>query len=301
MATSNPDYLQPPNTVPGNLARPVGPTYQSVNENELVSGQLQGLLQSNSPYLDLARAQGTQQAASRGLLNSSMAAGSAENAAIQAALPIAQGNAQEYAQVGAANAQAANQWTGENIAARAQTQSAGIYASAQRDVAHMNMTVQEDQLAQQYKEFGVSTTDQVNEFNAAQKNAMMQFQSGQNTQVGEYESQLGWNKYSLGVQMQMHGMDQYTQMMSSMLQNPNMTADDRAAMQGNLQSIYSGYNQQIAAIPGFTPPWTADPNYWATDWTGGTTGPGGTSISGSSPSAAQGYAPPATAQAPQFP
>src|SRR6266404_8072965 len=80
-----------------NLNGPV--STQVVDPNALVGHQLQGLLATNSDYIQMARAQAAQQAASRGMLNSSMAAGAGQNAAISAALPIAQGNAQEYAQV----------------------------------------------------------------------------------------------------------------------------------------------------------------------------------------------------------
>ena len=58
-----------------------------------VSGRLHGLLDSESPYLDRARARARQYANRRGLMNSSIAAGAGETAAIDAALPIAQADA----------------------------------------------------------------------------------------------------------------------------------------------------------------------------------------------------------------
>lgn len=63
-------------------------------ETTSVATKLDGLLSSNSPYIKAARASGTQQAARRGLMNSSIAAGAAESAAISAALPIASQDAQ---------------------------------------------------------------------------------------------------------------------------------------------------------------------------------------------------------------
>lgn len=59
-----------------------------------VSGRLQGLLSSKSPYLDRARTRAKQYANRRGLLNSSIAAGAGEAAAIDAALPIATADAE---------------------------------------------------------------------------------------------------------------------------------------------------------------------------------------------------------------
>lgn len=56
-------------------------------------GQLNGLLQSDNPYMKQARRSGEEHANKRGLLNSSIAAGASESAAINAALPIAQADA----------------------------------------------------------------------------------------------------------------------------------------------------------------------------------------------------------------
>lgn len=54
-----------------------------------VTGQLNGLLKSNNPYMKRARTAGKEFANNRGLLNSSIAAGAVEGAAIDAAVPIA--------------------------------------------------------------------------------------------------------------------------------------------------------------------------------------------------------------------
>lgn len=67
---------------------------------------MRGLLAENSPYLQVARTGALQTAASRGLLNSSIAAGAGEEAAIKQALPIAQQDAQTYADIGKQNAKA---------------------------------------------------------------------------------------------------------------------------------------------------------------------------------------------------
>lgn len=57
---------------------------------EMTSDRLTKMLSSDNPYMKQARTAGTQVAAQRGLLNSSMAAGASQGAAIQAAAPIAQ-------------------------------------------------------------------------------------------------------------------------------------------------------------------------------------------------------------------
>ena len=78
-----------------------------VNHNiSTVEGRMEGLLSSSSPYIKRARTGAKQQAASRGLLNSSIAAGAGEAAAIDAALPIAQQDASAENQFGLADLQA---------------------------------------------------------------------------------------------------------------------------------------------------------------------------------------------------
>ena len=80
-----------------------------VDPNQLTSNNLTKLISDGSPYLDLARTGAAQTANSRGLLNSSMAAGAGEAAAIASALPIAQSDANLYADVAKTNTGAKNQ------------------------------------------------------------------------------------------------------------------------------------------------------------------------------------------------
>jgi hypothetical protein len=72
-----------------------------------VANQLSGLLASDSPYIQIARQGGLRTAHRRGLLNSSIAAGSGEAAAIAAALPIA---SQDAAQIHARNQEQLQSW-----------------------------------------------------------------------------------------------------------------------------------------------------------------------------------------------
>lgn len=67
-----------------------------VKKKMTVAGQLEGLLSSDSPYINEAEARAMQTANARGLLNSSIAASEGEKAAIQSALPIASQDASTY-------------------------------------------------------------------------------------------------------------------------------------------------------------------------------------------------------------
>ena len=73
------------------------PSLTTVNtDTDTVSAQLDTILGKDSPYITRARAGATQTANSRGLVNSSIAAGAGEAAAIDAALPIAMQDANTF-------------------------------------------------------------------------------------------------------------------------------------------------------------------------------------------------------------
>lgn len=88
----------------------VGAIIGSVDDDQLVSKQLTGLLSGKNPYIQLAESKARQQAAGRGLLNTTMAASAGREAAIGAAMPIAQQDANTYSQQQLANQQARNQF-----------------------------------------------------------------------------------------------------------------------------------------------------------------------------------------------
>ena len=98
---------------PGKIAQAGATGYDAslgvVNlDTDSVSGQLEKILSKDSPVMTRARAGAMQSANSRGLLNSSMAAGAGEAAVIDAALPIAQQDANTFSQQRLANQQVSN-------------------------------------------------------------------------------------------------------------------------------------------------------------------------------------------------
>lgn len=100
-----------PNTTPVNVASTPAPApvaARSITDPETVSGQLNALLSKDSAYMQSAKANAMATANSRGLLNSSIAAGAGEKAAIDSALPIAQQDSTINANAGQ-SAQNANQ------------------------------------------------------------------------------------------------------------------------------------------------------------------------------------------------
>lgn len=100
----NPDPMRP-------LMQPEGGfRTRDVNPNELSSNQLNQITDENGAYIQRARNSGLAQANSRGLTNSSMAAGAAQGAAIDAAMPMAMQQAGAYTNVGDRNMAAENDY-----------------------------------------------------------------------------------------------------------------------------------------------------------------------------------------------
>jgi hypothetical protein len=85
---------------------PVTPQPRQITEPETVAGQLNTLLAKGNPYIESARNRGLELANSRGLINSSITAGTSERAAIDAALPIATQDATVSANAGQSAQQA---------------------------------------------------------------------------------------------------------------------------------------------------------------------------------------------------
>lgn len=103
---------------------------RTANPNELTSNNLNGLLSGNSAYMQNAARRGQEQAASRGLLNSSIAAGNSQRSAIEAGMPIAQADAQANIQAAQSNQDALNAILAEQMGNATSTENAHIGANA---------------------------------------------------------------------------------------------------------------------------------------------------------------------------
>ena len=105
-----------------------------------VSGQMTGLLNQNSPYMQAATAGAMRTANNRGLLNSSIAAGEGQKAAIESSMPIAQQDAGFYQGIHTQNAKTIsdsflNNQIGELDYNKSVTTSAQIGAQTAQDYA----------------------------------------------------------------------------------------------------------------------------------------------------------------------
>ena len=171
------------------------PTNQArtITENETVSGQLNKLLASDSPYIQSARATGLETANKRGLINSGAAAASSQKAAIDAAAPIAGQDASTYAASGL-SAQNANQdlnATRYNAlttsAVKSQETENALMANDQQGLINSNLQAQkaynDTQLQTSLKQMGIDVDLQNiaasdrSQFSSAASSIMEQYQA----------------------------------------------------------------------------------------------------------------------------
>lgn len=108
---------------------------RDVQPNELVSNQLNQITDQNGSYIQQARQQAAALANARGLGNSSYAMGNAQGAAIRAALPIAQANAQSYQDAAGQNLQWLNQVGMNNANNNTSMTNASLAANTQSEIA----------------------------------------------------------------------------------------------------------------------------------------------------------------------
>lgn len=98
----NPDPMRPLQTPDGGFRT------RDVNPDELSSNQLNDIVDENGQYIQGARSRAAAEWAGRGGLNTTMAAGAAQRAAIDAAMPMAMQQAGAYTNVGDRNMDAEN-------------------------------------------------------------------------------------------------------------------------------------------------------------------------------------------------
>lgn len=188
--------------LPGGFWQSAGGAYtQTPSSDQFTSNRLNDLIAGNSQYIQNARNNASASAAARGLGNSSYAAGNAELAAINAAMPIAQQDAQTSAQAALANQQALNQILQANNANRTSVNVANIGASASRYGADRSYAASRYGQDQQTLRQG-----QQNEFNAGQSDLDRQFQQGMLGLQDYYTSQRdarmqGYNRENFGNQL----------------------------------------------------------------------------------------------------
>lgn len=251
---------------------PIDVTTQEVENNQLMSYQLDKLLDENNAYMQRARQSGLDLAHQRGLGNSSIAAGNAMAAAIDRAAPIAGFDASRYGRVGDMNMDAKNRASLQSSAQAASAANAAAsraHASAMQKAAHQN--------AMQGMMFGHGLGG-VDDFrrhvlNMENREDDQAFRAGQADidrfmQQNQFDQNMGLNWSQFGFDQQRFGADDAyrnraldadifqsfqnpamaeRQMIYS---NPNMTAEERAgALSNSRQEWPQMWNEISNNIP----------------------------------------------------
>lgn len=227
----------------GLMGVPGGATVGTIQPGQLMSDQLNGLLASNSPYMQYATQQGLNTAGARGLLNSSLAAGSAQGAAIAAAAPIAQENATQISGLQTTNLNNLNQLKESQTAAAGSIGAAAQGARGQITAANINsqgaLQRQREDLAYSGEQAGLNRS----------------FEQGLTQQ--QYENNLGLanNQFqnTAGLDFLQNGLLQNTAVLQSGLNLNNALTQDQFQLGANLlqgqQNFYSNAGIQAMNNP----------------------------------------------------
>lgn len=119
-------------------------TLGNFDESRGAEGRVASITSQNSPLMQLAATRARQTANSRGLLNSSMAVGAAQNAVLDAATPIATVDANNYSQQQLANQDAMNRAGAANAGARASALTTGMNLGESARQFNDNLTQQDE-------------------------------------------------------------------------------------------------------------------------------------------------------------
>lgn len=263
----------------------------TVDPKSTVSGQMEGLLSQSNPYIGRARTRAAQTANSRGLLNSSMAAGAGEAAAIDAAMPIATQDAQTYGQSQLANQQATNAARAQNSQLltdvnKANTDALNVIPNAQVQLSSSQQLAQQQAgLQEQLSQGDFNRQLGTMEADVAAKEQFATFDANIRTQLAaiqqDYAVELETLSQNYEIQKNLDTSmgsmyDGALRSISNVLADPNMTtAQSTNAVKVIIDNLGSGLNF-LAGISGNTAgvgyEGTANTIDGAPDTTTGTTG-----------------------------
>ena len=186
---------------------------RNVTGNELVQNRMQGLMNRGGAYMQNAAQRGMETANRRGLLNSSIAAGSAERSSLEAAMPIAQADAATYGRTQSENMGALNQGlmqerdiinqqTMEGLRAASSGQNAQLQAMLAREGMQLELQRQRENLAFSGEQQGLDRF---------QQQQMAQFGLGADLTRGQqqYGFQRGLNEQGFGFDLGRMGAQDY--------------------------------------------------------------------------------------------
>ena len=241
-----------------------------VDPSQTVEGRMEGLLSNESKYMQAARKNAERTANSRGLLNSAMAAGAGEAEAIKAALPIAQQDAQTYAnllgtaQEGGIQSTLSSQESGQDLIKQAQQyehmaqlyEQQGDIESALSAQQHAQTLTQQAEAAQTQGEWdwqlGLQQreTDRINT-DAQAKWDQLDLDKRINLELTQIDSNMRQALADDIAGIQKLYMEQYTNVM----RDPELDAGSRDAAKQSLERMVRGMTNNAAETYGITLNW----------------------------------------------
>lgn len=242
----------------------------TVDNSMTVEGRLPGLLSRNNPYMQQATTAGLQQAASRGLLNSSMAVGAAEGARINAALPIAQQDAGTFfeqslrnqadvnraREFGAAERNTTSRFNAGEVnragefGATAENEASRFNATSENEAGQFNATSQNEAnrtREQMEAEFGLqANSETAANYRANLEVEMREYIANLEASVGDRESFLTFAN---------ENNQQFMVQVSEIMNNPDIDPQTKNAMINQLQEVYRANFDLAAAVSDYPIEW----------------------------------------------
>lgn len=226
---------------------------RDVQGAELAQNQFNNITSQGGPLMRNAAMQGDRRANARGMLNSSMAAESAQNAVIEAAMPMALQDAQAYQTAAGQNLQYLNQRDIENM--QNETQNASINASIrgaelsnegalQRQRENLAYSGEQAELQRRY---GFQTMGLENQFGAERD------YRGYGFDIGRMREQAGL-EFNYGEMMQDSNMrrevyaDQYVRSQDYMGNLLDRMMDDPDVFNPEIVEFLSSYYNRITTV-----------------------------------------------------
>jgi uncharacterized protein YecA (UPF0149 family) len=214
---------------------------RALDNNELVSTQVNKVIGEDSPLMQQAAARAKQLANGRGLLNSSMAVQAGQAAVMDRALPIAQSDAAASTNVlnaNQANTQQTNTFNAgqeqdvNKFNANTNTQNSQFNANQQLDASKFNANANT-----QTSQFNAGEANKTSIVNASESNKILAQMMDQDTrkQLADIEA-----SYKVLMQSEASAMTLYqasVKNISEILMNPDLTAAAKTAAVNNQNSL----------------------------------------------------------------
>lgn len=229
-------------------------TNWNVDKNQTVQGLIGGIIGQDSPLMQQAATTAKQQAASRGLGNSSIAIGAGQNAVYNAAMPIATTDAATYSNAAKYNADAANSMATFNAQAKNAAASQSVLNAL--EAARANQSISSDEYKQRYDAWAKANMQQADaggQFVRQQADAASRYdlqKMDANTRVKLADMEAKWRQ---GMQTSASMAQTYQSMVDNVarvMASPDLDGPAKQAAIDNLTSLFNNNMKAQEAISG---------------------------------------------------